>query len=824
MTMHLEELPFHFEKKAGKTIKGGRLDWEKAILDMLSETAPYVVQGGNEITVQWDEMDPETGYALGKVVVFNRPPLPPVLPGQMDQMRNAGIQDPGKAVTIPVYVKDHELSDVDIFVDEEGAAHSLTEKRWHEHMGTPDVFGAVDPNVNPMAIRAQNPTYQMPSGAAGYDRMGHQGFGSYEKTSMIKEALGKEGHATLDPVDVNRMKHVAKHASILAGFGRTRVFPVVKLILGSPTSGMPEYEDDALATLPINLILVQEIDGHAVRSLRYRVTMVSDRYYRPKIAEGDYRFVVNLLKDVIPDISQRLMKPGDHVLSIGRQSKASPMVLEDLSFGAERVLGRGSFLVLDRGGESLMQADVVPNVFEWNGQPSGHKLVIGPRVWAMCSEVAGRRIGEFGSSVAVARSDGHVERGYWVSLVMGSPIDPDAQWMVPCKVIWDGRVEPRWADGKDPANPVPASGGVPAVGSPMGSDASKRRVVHLTTYGGESLAVMFTPGIKKAMPCSGARWPDIDLDDGCSRWLVPADTTTIVDLGIPTVVETDPHCAEHFIGDHVRTNSAIKGGEGRIRFVKDDDAEQPRMLTMEYHGVGGGFVQRGEILRGSTGQNVETDLTRTQAIFNLMVLGCDQAQAEGLVAKAESRGRITITNLRPTERFIDVDGTRRVPFFRKTAEISMQIRTEIEGDVRDTLFKAAAAIPFGDLSKPVQAYLSDDGARKKLAFLGSQMSKVKGYGTAGIQKVAEIFAEPDSVDVMLGLNILNERNVKTFLRHLDRLRRVEDNLAELLMMSRQGLAGLESRDCSEAMTALNKVNEKLENLKMQLGSDALILA
>ena len=44
------------------------------------------------------------------------------------------------------------------------------------------------------------------------------------------------------------------------------------------------------------------------------------------------------------------------------------------------------------------------------------------------------------------------------------------------------------------------------------------------------------------------------------------------------------------------------------------------------------------------------------------------------------------------------------------------------------------------------------------------------------------------------------------------------------MMSRQGLAGMESRDCAEAMQALNKVVEKLEHLKVQLGSDALILA
>lgn len=819
--MYLQEQPFHFDKTAGKTVKGGRLDWEKAIMTMLAETSPYVVQGGNEVTVQWDEMDPENGYALGKVVVFNRPPLPPVMPGQLDQLRNAGITDPGKSVTIPVYVRDSELSDADIFVDEEGAAHPLTEKRWYEHMGSPESFGAIDPNVNPMAIRAQNPTYQMPSGAAGYDRMGHQGFGSYEKTSeekfsLVKEALGTSGNSTLDPVDVERMRDVAKYASILAGFGQTRVFPVVRLLLGSPTSGMPEYEDDALAMMPINLIFVQEIYGGAVRSLRYRVTMVSDRYYKPKIAEGDFRFVINLLKGVIPDIGQKLTKPGDHIFTLGREAKAQPMVLEDLSLKAEKVLGRGSFLVVDRGGSSLMQSDVVPNVFEWSGQPSGSKLVIGPRCWAMSTEVAGRRIGEFGSTAKVALSDGHVERGYWISLVMGDPMNPDSQWMVPGKVVWEGKIRPYWADGRDPAYASVS----PVTTSP---DEGKRRVIHMISYAGEAIAVMFCPGIMKPMPCSGAKWPDIDLDDGCARWLVPM-STVICDLGVPTVVETEAPAAEHFVADHVRSQSKVEGGGGRIRFVKDDDAEQPRMLTLEYHGVGGGFVMRGEILRGSTGQNVETDLTPSQAKFNLMVLGCSEDEAASLISKAESRERITIVNLRPVERFIDADGTRRAPYFRKTAEISMHLRTEIPGELRSVLFKAAAAIPFADLQGALVKHLGDTAARSKLAFLGSQMAKVADYGTAGVEKVAEIFAEPDSVDVMLGLNILNERNVKTFLRHLDRLRRVEDNLAELLMMSRQGLAGLEPRDCSEAMCALNKVNEKLEHLKVQLGSDALVLA
>lgn len=831
MRMQLGELPFHFEKKAGKTVKGGRLNWEEAIMSMLAETAPFVIGAGNEVQIQWDEMDPENGYAIGKVLCFNRPPLPPVMPGQVDQLRNAGIVDPGKAVTIPVYVKDGELSDVDIFIDEQGSAHALTEKRWNEFMGTQDPFGAIDPNINPAAIRPQNPTYQLPQGAAGYDRMGGNQFGS-EKTSaekpfpLVKEALG-DRRPTIDPVDQTRMRDLAKHASILAGFGMTRVFPVVRLMLSSPSCSLEQYEGDALDLLPINLIFVQEIPSGVVRSARFRVTMVSDRYYKPKVAEGDYKFVVDLLKGVIPDIAQKMMKPGDHVFSLGRMAKASPMVLEDLSVKAERVLGRGNFLVMDRSGNSLMQADVVPNVFEWSGQPSGHKLVIGPKCWAMCSDVAGRRIADFGASVKVALSDGHVERGYWISLVLGDPMNPDSRWMVPGKVLWQGRVGPNWdwrKGDRAPGEPACTSPSPPCVvGGPVNPKDNKCRVIHMITYGGEQLAVMFVPGIAKPMPTSGAKWPDIDLDDGCSRWLVPM-STVIADLGTPTVVETEPAEMEHFVNNHTMAQSKVQGGGGRIRFVHDDDAERPRTLTVEYHGMGGGFVLRGEVLRGVTGQNVETDLTPAQAKFNLMVLGCSEEDAASLLAKAEQRDRITVAGLRPVERFVDTDGTRRTPFFRKTAELAMRLRADIPGEDREILFKAAAAIPFGDLAEPVAKFLADDGNRAKLAFLRSQLAGVKDYGATGIEKVAEIFSEPDSVDVMLGLNILNERNVKTFLRHLDRLRRVEDNLAELLMMSRQGLAGLEARDAAEALSSLNKVNERLEHLKVQLGQDALVLS
>lgn len=828
--MKLDERPFHFEKKAGKTVKGGRLNWEEAIMSMLAETAPFVVGSGNEIQIQWDEMDPENGYAIGKVVCHNRPPLPPVMPGQLDQLRRAGISDPGKAVTIPVYVKDSELSDVDIFIDDQGAAHSLTEKRWNEFMGTHEPFGAIDPNVNPASIRPQNPTYQLPQGAAGYDRIGGNQFGG-EKTSsesgypLIREAIGTKS-ATMDPVDKSRMMEQAKCASILSGFGVTRVYPIVRLLLSSPSCGLEKHEGDVLDLLPINLVFVQEINGGAVRSARFRVTMVSDRYYRPKIAEGDYRFVVELLSGVIPDIAQRMKRPGDHVFSIGRMPKASPIVLEDMKIGAERALGRGNFLVLDRCGESLMHADVVPNVFEWSGQPSGHKLVIGPRCWSMCSDVAGRRVAEFGESVKVALSDGHLERGYWVSLVMGDPMDHGSRWMVPAKVLFSGLVFPQWDWRKGPAPVEPAqivgSAKVVSSGAPDVKDG-KRRVIHMVTYAGEELAVMFVPGILKAMPVSGAKWPDIDLDDGCSRWLVPMDTV-VADLGIPTTVETDPREMDSFVNSHVMSQSRVESSGGRIRFVADDGAERVRTLSVEHHGVAGGFSMRGEILRGVTGQSTEHDLTQAQAKFNLMVLGCSDEDASAILSRAESKERITVSGLRPVERFIDVDGTRRAPFFRKMAELAMRLRSEITGAERDVLFKSAAAIPFADLSGPVVSFLMKEASRRRLAFLGSQLAKACEYGSVGVEKVAEIFSEPDSVDVMLGLNILNERNVKTFLRHLDRLRRVEDNLAELLMMSRQGLAGLESRDAAEALAALNKVNEKLEQLKVQLGQDALVLS
>lgn len=787
---------FHFEKRAGKTVRGGRADWEKAVLDILSDQHPFVLENGPQFEFEWDSMDPEVGMGSGKLVVWNREPLPAATTMQMAELERQNVQDPGKSVAIPIFVKDFEIQDLDTFVSD-GLASRLSEKRWAEFMGSVGEMGVIDPNIDPKQLRGGAPTHNLPFGAAGWDRSGVQGIGSMEKVSksMQLPILG-EALEEIDPYDQQRIRDLVTKEAVVAGLGARGLVPVVRVMITTPPTSLADIEERAYDQLPPNVVYVQEIRGapYSTRSGTYRATIVSDRYFHPSIVEGDYAMICQSLRGIVPDIDVRMRTPGNFVVDLDGRQEVAPVVIEDLSVGAEGVRSSGSWLCLDLSGE-FRRFDAYMNVMGFDGSVTGHKLFVGDGCWAMSTDVAGKRVagvGEIAGDCCV-RSGLDIKYGDWVSIFCGDPSAPDCEVMIPGKVAYVG----------------------PCHGSGHPSH------MRLETLFGEDIEVRFGP-VLRIVAVSGSKWPDLAMGAGGAKYLVPA-TSRVVKLGGNTSLESSPVTFEKLISSYIRAGGAAETAGRAFRFSPGTDAEALGTVMLQCNGPDD-FSIGGQMLKGVVRDDIVHGATTTDVTYILCVLGCSRSQALNLIERSERGGgsRIHIAGLRPISSTADADGTRKVPFFRKAAALSVQLRGSVSDTDRDALFLACSCIPFKSMQQKVAAFLQDEAVQRRMEFFGSKLPLVARGGLG--DKLAANFADPQSIDVMLGVGILNERNVRGFLSKLADMRQVEDTLAELSMMSKLGLSGVEVSDVTEALDSLGRVNESLEQLQAQLTSSRVELA
>ena len=84
-------------------------------------------------------------------------------------------------------------------------------------------------------------------------------------------------------------------------------------------------------------------------------------------------------------------------------------------------------------------------------------------------------------------------------------------------------------------------------------------------------------------------------------------------------------------------------------------------------------------------------------------------------------------------------------------------------------------------------------------------------------KEAASLSDEKSVDALLSLNFVNDKNLLEFMNHLPQFREVESKLAELTLYSQMGLREhVPTNAVTNAMKGLNEVNEHLEYLRAQL--------
>lgn len=767
---------FHFEKAAGsKRVRGGRLEWEREIEKMLAESSPFVVQGGMETRIEWDENDPEKGFALGKVVVFNRPPQPAVLPRQDMQMQRLGVQDQGKSAIIPVHVENSELQSLVIFLDDKGMAHPLTEKRWSEVMGATGMMGEVDPNA---PDTQGNNSMDMPRGAAGFDRLSNVKVAEDNGDFVLLE----HGLRALHPSDQARIVKMASDPAILAGVAESRLFPIVRMILEARAVSTRDYDQAVMGSLPVNLVYIEEVtpSPNSPHPKKWRASLVSDRYYAPKYVEGSYRTVSDALSGLIPGVGAKLEQGGAHLIQLDRTRTCNPLVLEDVAVVPDAVSGGGHWMVMSKAGD-VVRADVIANCFGIEGKPSGCMLFVGDGCFAMSTVASGRKVSDSYEMVTKGVPVGSpVRRGSWVSLCV------NGKYTVPINVVSSAVV-----------------GGSPVLAG--------------STMSGETVAIRFVNGLRVITKASTSLPTAFGIAEGYARYYAPADAT-IIPLGDMFSIEDEPKVMEQRMASYVRTGAKVNG-RNVMRFTLGDEAEHPLVVMRHFEGDQWGLA--GLPVGTVMGQNSADSLAAANVKYILAVLGCTDAQIAKLMSQAEARGRITVTGLRGVRRVVEESGKIAVPYLQKMGTMAMRLRADVPDRLRENLFKAATCFDVVDIGQKVAEFVGEERRRSKLAFLGSILPQFYDRGgEAGLKKLAEIFAHPESIDVALGLNVLTERTVTAFLRNLSRMRRVEDHLAELLMLARQGLSGVKADDVEAAMTSLNRVVEKLEYLDKEVSQKA----
>jgi hypothetical protein len=106
---------------------------------------------------------------------------------------------------------------------------------------------------------------------------------------------------------------------------------------------------------------------------------------------------------------------------------------------------------------------------------------------------------------------------------------------------------------------------------------------------------------------------------------------------------------------------------------------------------------------------------------------------------------------------------------------------------------------------------------EKMARVKGLMKKIASDIRVNLIKEASMLEDPDSVDVMLSLNFINEDNLMDYVENIDEIRKLLSKLASMLIASRMGLNSLDESAISNSIEGLQRVLEGLEAVKMSLG-------
>lgn len=182
--------------------------------------------------------------------------------------------------------------------------------------------------------------------------------------------------------------------------------------------------------------------------------------------------------------------------------------------------------------------------------------------------------------------------------------------------------------------------------------------------------------------------------------------------------------------------------------------------------------------------------------------------------------RISGKPYEPLEKISRMEG---LPLNTKQAETAFNIM-----GIENGKFKEMAKVAFQRYynrtcqNKTVSIYgLNDDYINpdaykgiEKQAKVKSIMSDIATKVKKNLIKEASALNDPESVDVVLSLNFINEDSLKDYIEHIPEIKRIMVKLSEILVASRMGLSEVDEGAIKGAIEGLSSVVNDLENIKM----------
>jgi hypothetical protein len=108
-------------------------------------------------------------------------------------------------------------------------------------------------------------------------------------------------------------------------------------------------------------------------------------------------------------------------------------------------------------------------------------------------------------------------------------------------------------------------------------------------------------------------------------------------------------------------------------------------------------------------------------------------------------------------------------------------------------------------------------AIEKKAHRAEIMKQIANQIKVCLVKEASLLSDPESVDVVLSLNFINDKNMADYIENLPHMKKTLSKMCSMLVASRMGLTAIDEAATRSAVDGLQKVVDGLESLKLSIG-------
>jgi len=595
-----------FEKTADVQMPREEAEWESEIIRHIAEEHPYLLEDTN-YNITFKELDPDEGNAFGGVMITRNRVM-------NKSKRGTRKQEPvtnERIAIVPIVIQDFVMKPLDTFIFE-GQHFMTTPERWAMVMGNPELGSKVAaPNTRAESIAH----YTWPPAEAAYGSYGaYQGIYHYAADSSDAGASKNVNDQLFVQAIANAMyksdldgfrRRVKSDPTILAAFAKNKTLHIVKKLMDITAMSERDIADAAYNMLPANVIRVE-----AQGMDKFQITQTSDYQYMPKQCILNFDETVGVLKDVVPDIRERLMAESDLFITLRDQKLSAPVLFEDVAVLTKPVKENGRYYVITDNGE-IREGTCVTNIIDYDGENTGLVLFADGNCHSLQENISAEYISNT-LPIKGRLQTGAAATFYWME---------------------DGRVRAF----------------LPFVIKSYLRE-NGRDMIRAVDYWKNPITFIKTPETQRPVYGSGARNTEVGglLDQNV---IYIPETYEVMHLGNRVRLMNNPYSINQLFQAELRKqvgHANLQEPDGGLEIMNQD----------------GEYSMRGPLLNGVYGVEEKDYMSRGDVKFTLIVLGASIDKADEILDKCDARNRCTVGGLRPVnspelaktaEEFLDLE-------------------------------------------------------------------------------------------------------------------------------------------------------------------------